>query len=978
MVEKSIDQELVKSSSPVSFHGIQKFVEKINHPIELTWEFGATFFISLGIILSRFIGLGVRVTSHDESLHTYYSWLLSTGSGYIHTPMMHGPFLFESTALMNFIFGANDFVSRLVPAILGTFIAIAIPQLLKPWIGRIGALVGSVLFMVSPYMLYYSRYIRHDTIVIAWMLLAVVAILGYLFNRKEQYLVLFVTMLALMFSTMEITFIYLAIFATFIFVRMMTLYGLHWKAIKSSAEFDLLILMITLGAFFSSTIALTILNPIFVKAYGSPFVDIAVLGSQGTEWISGQSGVRLFGLLGVFTLISFGIGLSWGRLRWLKLAGLFIAICITLFSTVFSNPAGIASGFIGSLGYWLSQQAVARGSQPWYYFLIVFPIYEYLPLIGGICAVIFFMIKRRFVSDLARLFVPFLLWWALGIFFALSLAGEKMPWLSTHITVPFILLTAWWIGQLLDGDWRKQATFKTIRQLFFGVGLASLGLMFFLTVRTSIFVNYINYDYATEFIDYARGAPGVKWVMDDIEAIADHTGAGKDLKIAFDDEVSWPMSWYLRDYPNRSFFGAQLTREALNAPVIISGSKNWNKIELLVGPDYHRFEVIRMWWAIEDYKDLNWGRIRSALINPDMRKALWDILWERDYTRYASLTGSVIKPPTDWPLVDKMRIYVRKDIALQMLSLSLGSSILADVPQIVDEYAGIQREITPDLIISTGELTTPRNMTIGKDGGIFVVDTGNSRMVKFNPKGEFITSWGSQTLVGQTSPEPGTFNEPWGITTDSEGNILVADTWNHRIQKFDPEGKFLLQWGVPGGIDEGLDRMWGPRGLVASPDGTVYVTDTGNKRVIAFSPKGKALFAFESTGDALLDEPVGITIGTNGNVYVADTWNKRVAIFSANGSYLSSFSIRGWKSESMENKPYLVVDQVGQILVTDPENFRVLVFSADGDPLFVFGNYGVEENSFGMPNGITIDSAGSVWIADAGNNRLEQFSNIQP
>ena len=170
MDEKSVNQELVNGSSPVSFSIIQKFVEKINHPIVLTWEYVSIFFLSLGTILTRFIGIGERVMSHDESLHTYYSWLLSTGSGYVHTPMMHGPLLFESTALVNFLFGANDFVSRLVPAILGTVIAIAIPQLLKPWIGKIGALVGSVLFIVSPYMLYYSRYIRHDTIVIAWML----------------------------------------------------------------------------------------------------------------------------------------------------------------------------------------------------------------------------------------------------------------------------------------------------------------------------------------------------------------------------------------------------------------------------------------------------------------------------------------------------------------------------------------------------------------------------------------------------------------------------------------------------------------------------------------------------------------------------------------------------------------------------------------------------------------------------------------
>jgi DNA-binding beta-propeller fold protein YncE len=67
-----------------------------------------------------------------------------------------------------------------------------------------------------------------------------------------------------------------------------------------------------------------------------------------------------------------------------------------------------------------------------------------------------------------------------------------------------------------------------------------------------------------------------------------------------------------------------------------------------------------------------------------------------------------------------------------------------------------------------------------------------------------------------------------------DGNILVADTWNHRIQKFDSKGTFLLQWGVSGLAGDGLDRLWGPRSLAVAPDRKVYVTDAGNERVVTF------------------------------------------------------------------------------------------------------------------------------------------------
>jgi hypothetical protein len=130
-----------------------------------------------------------------------------------------------------------------------------------------------------------------------------------------------------------------------------------------------------------------------------------------------------------------------------------------LFTTFFTNPAGIGTGFIGSLGYWLSQHDVARGSQPWYYYLIIFPLYEYLPLIGGIFATMAVFISRKTMPTIQRSFVLFLMWWAFWIFMALSLAGEKMPWLSTHIAVPFILLTGWWIGHLTVGaaSYRKKS-----------------------------------------------------------------------------------------------------------------------------------------------------------------------------------------------------------------------------------------------------------------------------------------------------------------------------------------------------------------------------------------------------------------------------------------------------------------------------------------------------------------------------------------
>jgi DNA-binding beta-propeller fold protein YncE len=750
-------------------------------------------------------------------------------------------------------------------------------------------------------------------------------------------------------------------------------YKRSWLAWRASLEFDLLIVLTTLGAFFSAPIALLMLNPLWSKITGIPFVEMQTLGTQDITWSTGTSGIRLWGLFALFSVAAIALGLWWNKERWLKLAGIFMLITIPLFTTFFTNPAGLGTGFIGSLGYWLSQQGVARGSQPWYYYLIVFPFYEYLPLLGGILATGTFLVSRKIIPAAQRLFVLFLIWWAFWIFMALSLAGEKMPWLSTHIAIPFILLTAWWIGHIIQGLFTQENHARNWKMLAHSVLLSGTAILVIATIRASIAANFINYDYTTEFIDYAHGAPGVKWALNDIEAIANHTGAGRDLKIAYDDEVSWPMTWYLRNYRNQAFFAAEPNRQALDAPVVIAGPKNWNKVEAILGIRYHRFELIRLWWPMEEYKNLTWDRIRNAIINSSMRSALLDIFWNRDYQKYAEITGQPLNPQANWPLVERMRVYVRKDIAIQMLGMDIGSTMLEDLPTPIDTYEAIQKSKVPNQVITTANLNSPRGLAVAPDGSVYVADTGNSRIVHIDPNGNVLTNWGSRTPDGQLPPAPGTFIEPWGIAVDSLGNVYVADTWNHRVQKFNKDGKFLLEWSGYGQSTDNPLNLWGPRGIVVSPDGQVYVTDTGNKRVVVFDANGKFLQEFGTGGDGRLDEPVGIALSTDGQVYVADTWNSRVAIFSADGNFLNSWPVQGWIGDSLDNKPYIAVDAQGHVYITDPEKYRVIVFSSSGIPLTAFGQYGPEPDAFGLPVGIVAGIEGAIWVTDAGNNRLAKF-----
>ena len=78
------------------------------------------------MLFRSFYDLEARVMSHDESLHTYYSWELFKGRGFQHTPLMHGPLQFHLVALSYFLFGDSDSSAR-VPAALSGALAVGMP-----------------------------------------------------------------------------------------------------------------------------------------------------------------------------------------------------------------------------------------------------------------------------------------------------------------------------------------------------------------------------------------------------------------------------------------------------------------------------------------------------------------------------------------------------------------------------------------------------------------------------------------------------------------------------------------------------------------------------------------------------------------------------------------------------------------------------------------------------------------------------------
>lgn len=278
-----------------------------------------------------------------------------------------------------------------------------------------------------------------------------------------------------------------------------------------------------------------------------------------------------------------------------------------------------------------------------------------------------------------------------------------------------------------------------------------------------------------------------------------------------------------------------------------------------------------------------------------------------------------------------------------------------------------------------GQYENPTAIALFKDAfgmsTLLFADTNNHRIRSYTWNGMFIDKWGEE------GDGPGQFRYPQGVAVNSRNEVVIADSGNHRIQVTagSPDsldqlpGQFRFTFGRRG---TGPGELEEPSGVAVDQDDNIYVADAGNHRVQKFDAQGRFLAAWGGSGrePGKLDRPMGLAIDRARKwLYVTDTDNGRIQKFDLDGRLLLAWGEPGTRTDQLYRPKGIAVDAQGDLYVVDSNNHQVKKYTSEGVLLGSFGRNGMADGELWFPFGVAVDDGGRLFVTDSENGRIQVF-----
>ncbi len=987
----------------------------LGRPVNLAWltrDVAVFALIVLASVITHLWGLGVMALHHDESIHAWSSWRLYTGAGgfncwggvsaptYCYDPVYHGPSLYYFTALAYFLFGDGDAQARLPMAVAG-IVMVASSWWLRPYLGRRGVLVAAALLAFSPSLLYYTRFARHDGLMVLWELWMLIGALRWLDSGRAGWLYLTAAAVALAIATHELYYILLFIFGVFVLMRLL--------AESRFARYLNWFLLAVIGV----SLVLMLVNPRIPVGQGLYFGEKAFLVASAflLAWLCQQ-------LWDPTPVLLPRLRVLWNEQRttlWIALA-ILGGIYLVLYSSFFAHMRGAFDGLYAGLAYWLgSQQEYARGDQPWYYYLMLLPLYEPLAVLAaiGVVVALIVAVTRRFLArrraaaavsgdeapeanaedapagpsstglpalpgelqpwGLYPLLATFWFWTAVIIF---SWAGEKMPWLVVHMALPGALLAAWVLARLLDVVAREGRTVgaapaagETGDSPVDGPGpYVLLGLVPLVTALAVVAIGVALWR-------IGAGAPGQEWQRNLLQGLVPLFIAGGLVYALL------TLAGMLGARPVLALVGLTLAlgigAYTVRATWMVVYHHPDTPIEPLIytqtAPEVPRY--------VADIREMAINLTRSNRTSQDQTGGLSMPVFIDSGD--ASGEGSLAWP-LQWYFRDFKNLAWTKRDRFQtepgpqtfVVSMPDGSTALAPVVLLYRPH------------VTEAVRSVLQQAYVQPYGPVGVFNWWFPEGDKCSPnspgyKRFYYSTW---TPVDELLKPPGAGGSG-GCGRDISAEVhgpYAPLLWPFRVENWNWLGRYVLHRELPYPLVPGAREMevWvrsdlvaggmgstvaapttpdlrlvarqalalpaggsQPTGVAVDAQGNLYVADTGGHRIHVYGPDGQLIRSLGGQGGALgeLYEPRGVAVDAQGNLYVADTWNARIVKYDPQGR-----AVAAWGSGEQD----LGDGRRATITEGDPARNAAA-------PLGLFG-----------PRGVAVDARGNVYIADTGNRRI--------